>query len=186
MHKTHNDEDQPNDHHLHPNHDRRTSIRYLYIVFINHLVKKFTEQFVCIDRPPNSRTSSPSMLEAASNVVEFIKDERFYRNRRGFPHSRYPRAPSSASTSPEPSPNRLSHQDGSGKYARRPLRRWRRGTTTSSSSPCYNMNDTYCNQLNMDSYECDSNVLNGRSRTPSPGKRFGNAKRLQWVSMDKG
>ncbi|XP_037047740.1 voltage-dependent calcium channel type A subunit alpha-1-like isoform X2 [Bradysia coprophila] len=154
VHKTHNDEHQPDDDHLHPNsvnlQNRRTSTR-----------------------PPHSRSPSPGLLEAAANVVDFIKDERYYRSRRGFPHSRYAKGTSSASTSPEPSPNRLVHQDGNSKmYARRPpLRRWRRGTTT--SSPCYSMtHNTF--QNHVESYDEDCNVLSGRSRTPSPGKRFGN------------
>ncbi|KAG4066501.1 hypothetical protein HA402_007137 [Bradysia odoriphaga] len=162
VHKTHNDEHQPDDDHLHPNsvnlQNRRTSMR-----------------------PPHSRSPSPGMLEAAANVVDFIKDERYYRSRRGFPHSRYAKGTSSASTSPEPSPNRLYNQDGNGKmYGRRPpLRRWRRGATTSSAG--YSMaHNTY--QNHTEAYEEDCNVLSGRSRTPSPGKRFGN-RFINWTNI---
>lgn len=119
------------------------------------------------------------MLNAASNVVEFIKDERLYRGRRGFLNSRYPKGTSSASTSPDldrcpKERNRWGHAEYDTKfYSRRP-RRFRRGTTSASSSPCYPY-DTHQNGRNLSSfeYEYDNNVLNGRSRTPSPGQRNG-------------
>ncbi len=123
-------------------------------------------------RSPHSRTPSPALLDAATNVVEFIKDERYHRGRRGFVHSRYPKGgTSSASTSPDldrypKEKNRSGHlstEYNTKTTTRRPPRRWRKGV---------NYETTYTNQSSADSYEYDNNVLSGRSRTPSP--RFGN------------
>lgn len=118
------------------------------------------------------------MLDAASNVVEFIKDERLYRGRRGFLHSRYPKGTSSASTSPDldrypKERNRWGHAECDTKfYSRRP-RRFRKGTMSNSSSPCYPYDSQNGRNQSSFEYEYDNNVLNGRSRTPSPGQRNG-------------
>lgn len=118
------------------------------------------------------------MLDAASNVVEFIKDEKCYRGRRGFLPSRYPKGTSSASTSPDmdrysKERNRLGHECNTKVYFRRP-RRYRKGNMLTSSSPCYPHDSQQYgrNQSSFDSYD-DNNVLSGRSRTPSPGQRNG-------------
>lgn len=118
------------------------------------------------------------MVEAASNVMDFIKDEKFYRGRRGFLHPRYPKGTtSSASTSPDldrQTKERERNRFGqlSQFYTRR-ARRCRNGTTSTSSSPCYpHDSQQYAhNQSSFESYDYDVNVLNGRSRTPSPGQR---------------
>lgn len=123
----------------------------------------------------------PGILDAVSNVVEFVKDERTYRGRRNnYLHSRYPKGTSSASTSPDldrysKERPRLGH-DGRA-YLQKP-RLYRKGTTSSSSSPCYTYdNDSFQNRHNQSSYESydyDTNVLNGKSRSPSPSQRNGN------------
>lgn len=103
-----------------------------------------------------------------------MKDERTYRGRRSYLHTRYPKRTSSASTSPDL--DRYSKERSSARaYSQRP-RLCRKGTTSSSSSPCYT-HDSYQNRHNQssyESYEYDTNVLNGRSRSPSPSQRYGN------------
>lgn len=126
---------------------------------------------------------SPGILDAVSNVVEFVKDEKTYRGRRSNIHSRYPKGTSSASTSPDldryiRERHRIGpvQQEFNGRsYPQRP-RLYRKGTTSSSSSPCYTY-DSYPkgrNQSSYESYEYDTNVLNGKSRSPSPSQRYGN------------
>lgn len=136
------------------------------------------------NRPPLLRSPSqhgpshePGILNAVSNVVEFVKDERSYRGRRSYLHSRYPKGTSSASTSPDldrysKERHRLDHESNSRAYSQKP-RLHRKGTTSSSSSPCYTY-DSYQNRRNQSSYESydyDTNVLNGKSRSPSPNRR---------------
>lgn len=121
----------------------------------------------------------PGILDAVTNVVEFVKDERSYRGRRSY-HSRYPKGTSSASTSPDmdrysKERRRLGHDTRA--QSQKP-RLYRKGTTSSSSSPCYTYdNDSYQNrrkQSSYESYDYDTNVLNGKSRSPSPSQRNGN------------
>lgn len=116
-----------------------------------------------------------------------MKDERAYRGRRsGFAHSRYPKGTSSASTSPDldryakGERYRFDHAPNdthARAYSQRP-RLSRKGTTSSSSSPCYTY-VSYQNRRNQHSYESyesyDTNVLSGKSRSPSPSQRNGSA-----------
>lgn len=146
--------------------------------------------FIFTNRPPLTRSPSqhgPGLMDAVANVVDFVKDERTYRGRRGYAHSRYPKGTSSASTSPDLDryskdrrTSNASHDYNNRVFFRRP-RRYRKGTTSTSSSPCYPI-DSYQhhNQLSHESYEYDTNVLNGRSRTPSPTQRNGKS----WYSCE--
>lgn len=118
-------------------------------------------------------------MDAVSNAVDFVKDERNHRGRRGYAQSRYPKGTSSASTSPdldryqkERRTSHASHDLNNRVFFRRP-RRYRRGTTSTSSSPCPYDSYQYRSQLSQESYEYDTNVLNGRSRSPSPTQRNG-------------
>ncbi|KAJ6647412.1 Voltage-dependent calcium channel type A subunit alpha-1, partial [Pseudolycoriella hygida] len=136
-------------------------------------------------RPPLVRSPKqlePGMLDAVSNVVEFVKDERTYRGRRNHLQSRYAKGTSSASTSPDLERHLKGrsrkyfdpHEYNPKSYSQR-ARRFDKGMTSNSSSPC-NTNDTFhYRRRNQPSYEIsdyDPSVLNGRSRSPSPGHRF--------------
>ncbi|KAG4066428.1 hypothetical protein HA402_007064 [Bradysia odoriphaga] len=130
-------------------------------------------------RPPLERSPrSPiqhGLVDAVSNIVEFVKDEKTYRGRRYF-QSRYRKGTSSASTSPDldrhsRERHRLGYapyEDSPRAYTQRP-RLHRKGTTSSSSSP-YTY-DSYSNRRNQSSYE---------SYEPSTLLRV---KKLQWTKI---
>ncbi|XP_037047741.1 voltage-dependent calcium channel type A subunit alpha-1-like [Bradysia coprophila] len=135
-------------------------------------------------RPPLVRSPrSPSqqgIVDAVSNVVEFVKDEKTYRGRR-YLQSRYPKGTSSASTSPDlDRHSRERHRLGHAPYEVSPRayvqkpRLHRKGTTSSSSSPyTYDSYSNRRNQSSYESYEYDTHVLTGKSRSPSPSQRNG-------------
>lgn len=183
LHHTNNEDGQvKQDDHLHPEQanleNRRSSFRSLNISsqITNISLIFFVSSF---NRPPLVRSPNqhePGILDAVSNVVEFVKDERTYRGRRNYLHSRYPKGTSSASTSPDLDRHRDRPRTGHDNrvHSQKP-RLYRKGTTSSSSSPCYTY-DSYQNRHNQSSYESydyDTNVLNGKSRSPSPSQRNG-------------
>lgn len=190
MNNSNNNEVKQDDNHLlHPDQanleNRRSSFRFRtkFQIFL----RNFLFTFPSSNRPPLLRSpsvrTSPGILDAVSNVVEFVKDEKTYRGRRNNIHSRYPKGTSSASTSPDLDRytrdrhrvGHVQHEFHDRSYPQRP-RLYRKGTTSSSSSPCYTY-DSYPkgrHQSSYESYEYDTNVLNGKSRSPSPSQRYGN------------
>lgn len=137
--------------------------------------------FSVSNRPPLLRSPSPGILDAVSNVVEFVKDGRTYRGRRSYLHSRYPKGTSSASTSPDwdryAKERHRSDRAPNDYYIRTYTPRSRlsrKGTTSSSSCYTYDSCQNRRSQPNYESYDYDTNVLTGKSRSPSPSQRNGN------------
>lgn len=191
LHSTNNNEVDDNQQQLHPDQanleNRRSSFRSL-----KNRIKNVTRQQPLTPhvshRPPLVRSPNQNgMVDAVSNVVEFVKDEKTYRGRR-YLQSRYPKGTSSASTSPDLDRHsrerhrwgHAPHEISPRAYMQRP-RLHRKGTTSSSSSPyTYDSYHNRRNQSSFESYEYDSQVLTGKSRSPSPSQRNGNFVQSSW------